>query len=56
VHAALHNGATLDQLDVRPGDELVVGEKPPSGHLAQVLGIVSGIIGIAVGLILILRH
>jgi protein involved in polysaccharide export with SLBB domain len=56
VQLAMKRGETLDQLDVRPGDEIVVGEKPPSGHLAQVIGIVSGLIGIAVGLVLIVRH
>jgi protein involved in polysaccharide export with SLBB domain len=56
VQMAMKRGETLDQLDVRPGDEVVVGEKPPTGHVMQVIGVVSGLIGVAVGLVLILRR
>ena len=56
LQLAMKRGETLDQLDVRPGDEVVVGEKPPTGHVLQVIGVISGLIGVGVGLVLILRH
>jgi protein involved in polysaccharide export with SLBB domain len=56
VQLAMKRGETLDQLDVRPGDEIVVGEKPPSGHTVQIIGVISGLVGVGVGLVLIFRH
>ena len=56
VQLAMKRGETLDQLDVRPGDEIVVGEKPPSGHVVQIIGVISGLVGVGVGLVLIFRH
>jgi protein involved in polysaccharide export with SLBB domain len=56
VRAALARGATLDQLDVRAGDQIVIGERPPGGNFLRVLGIVSAIVGVGVGVALIAKH
>lgn len=56
VQAAFARGETLDQLDVRPGDAIVVGERTPGGNFLRVLGVVGAVAGIAVSIVLITRH
>src|SRR5579863_316196 len=56
VQEALARGETLDQLDVRAGDAIVVGERPAGGNLVRVLEVVGAIAGIAVSVVLITRH
>jgi protein involved in polysaccharide export with SLBB domain len=55
VETAMAQGETLDQLDVRPGDQLVVGEHPPGGAGLRILGIVALVSGIGVSIALIAR-
>jgi len=50
VQKAMTRGETIDQLDLRPGDQLVVGEHPPGGHTLQVIGVVAAIAGIGVSI------
>jgi protein involved in polysaccharide export with SLBB domain len=50
VQKAMSQGQTIDQLDLRPGDQLVVGERPQGGHTLQLLGIVAAIAGIGVSI------
>lgn len=47
MQQAIASGATLDKLDVRPGDELVVGKKTTRNwqSVAYVVGSVLGIVG-----------
>lgn len=56
VQEALARGETLDQLDVRAGDAIVVGERPAGGNFIRVLEVVGAIAGIAVSVVLITRH
>ena len=56
VRVALSRGETLDQLDVRAGDAIVVGERPEGGNFLKILGIVATVAGIAVSVVLISRH
>ncbi len=56
VQEALARGETLDQLDVRAGDAIVVGERPPGGNFIRVLEVVGAVAGIAVSVVLIARH
>ena len=45
VQNAIRSGATLDQLNLRAGDEIVVGEKQPTkwSKIAQVAGVVTSL-------------
>jgi hypothetical protein len=56
VQEAFARGETLDQLDVRAGDAIVVGEKTPGGNFLRVLGIVAIVASIGVSVVLITRH
>jgi protein involved in polysaccharide export with SLBB domain len=56
VQEALARGETLDQLDVRAGDAIVVGERPAGGNFLRVLEVVGAVAGIAVSVVLITRH
>jgi len=55
IAAAIHQGETIDQLNLRAGDEIDVGERkaPPWPIILSVTG---AIVGIAVGVVLIARH
>jgi protein involved in polysaccharide export with SLBB domain len=55
VESAIRNGETIDQLNLRAGDEVDVGEKKTNTFLV-VLPIVGGIVAIATGAVLIARH
>lgn len=52
VARALAGGETLDQLQIEPGDQLVVGEKSTTSFttVLQIVGAVVGIVGIGVAL------
>lgn len=52
LQAAIRNGATLDRLDFRSGDELVVGEKSTRNWMTilQTIGALSGVIWLVVSL------
>jgi protein involved in polysaccharide export with SLBB domain len=56
VQEALARGETLDQLDVRAGDAIVVGERPAGGNVIRVIEVVGALAGIAVSIALIARH
>jgi hypothetical protein len=56
VQTAIAQGQTIDQLDLRPGDQIIVGEHPPGGNALRVLGIVAAVAGIAVSIALVTRH
>jgi protein involved in polysaccharide export with SLBB domain len=56
VQEALSRGETLDQLDVRAGDAIVVGERPPNGTFLRVLEVVGAVAAIATSVVLITRH
>jgi protein involved in polysaccharide export with SLBB domain len=56
VQEALARGETLDQLDVRAGDAIVVGERPAGGNIIRVIEVVGALAGIAVSIALIARH
>ena len=56
VQEALARGETLDQLDVRAGDAIVVGERPTGGNFIRVVEVVGALAGIAVSIALIARH
>jgi protein involved in polysaccharide export with SLBB domain len=56
VQQAFARGETLDQLDVRAGDAIVVGEKTPGGNFLRVLGIVALVASIGVSVVLITKH
>jgi protein involved in polysaccharide export with SLBB domain len=56
VQEALARGETLDQLDVRAGDAIVVGERPPNGAFLRVLEVVGAVAAIATSVVLITRH
>ncbi len=47
LQTAMANGETVDQLALRPGDEVVVGVSPPGGNFLRYLGIFAGLAGIA---------
>jgi protein involved in polysaccharide export with SLBB domain len=44
--AAMTQGETIDQLAIRPGDEVVVGQHPPGGAALRYLGIAAILAGI----------
>ena len=50
---AMTNGATVDQLALRPGDEIVVGEHPPGGSFVRYLGVAAVLAGIAASIAII---
>jgi protein involved in polysaccharide export with SLBB domain len=54
IHAAITRGTTLDQLNLRAGDELVIGEKKRRGF-GSVLQIVTALSAVAVGLVSLSR-
>lgn len=54
VHAAMTRGTTLDQLNLRAGDELVIGERKRRG-VGSVLQIVTALSAVAVGLVSLSR-
>jgi protein involved in polysaccharide export with SLBB domain len=55
VGAAIRSGQTIDQLNLRAGDEIDVGEKK-TNTLLVALPIIGGIVAIATGVVLIARH
>jgi protein involved in polysaccharide export with SLBB domain len=55
VEMAIRNGQTIDQLNLRAGDEIDVGEKK-SNTLLVALPIVGGIVAIAAGVVIIAGH
>ncbi len=55
VAAAIHQGETIDQLNLRAGDEIDVGEKKaPAWPI--ILSVTGAVVGIVVGVVLITRH
>ena len=55
LRSAIVAGATLDRIDYRPGDEIVVGEKPQGGRLTRFLQI-AGLVTSAAFLVLTLTR
>lgn len=51
----LRSGMTLDQADIRAGDELVIDEKKPANY-QQLIWAVSGAMGVVISLITLLRR
>jgi len=49
IHAAMTQGTTLDQLNLRAGDELVIGERKRRGF-GSVLQVVTALSAVAVGI------
>jgi protein involved in polysaccharide export with SLBB domain len=47
LQVAMTNGETVDQLALHPGDEIVVGERPPGGSLVRYLGVAAILAGLA---------
>jgi hypothetical protein len=56
LQTAMTNGETVDQLALRPGDEIVVAEHPPGGNTLRYLGVIAGLAGIAASITLIATH
>jgi protein involved in polysaccharide export with SLBB domain len=56
VTAAIKDGATLDQLSLRAGDQVEVGATKPNTFLTVVLPIVGGIAGVVGVVVLVSRH
>lgn len=56
VQTVIKNGETLDQLNLRAGDEIDVGAKKPNSFLTLWLPVTAAVVGIATGVILIARH
>lgn len=54
IHAAMTQGTTLDQLNLRAGDELVIGERKRRG-VGSVLQVVTALSAVAVGLVSLSR-
>lgn len=54
IHAAMTQGTTLDQLNLRAGDELVIGERKRRG-MGSVLQVVSAVSAVAIGLLTLSR-
>ena len=54
IHAAMTQGTTLDQLNLRAGDELVIGERKRRGF-GSVLQVVTALSAVAVGLVSLSR-
>jgi protein involved in polysaccharide export with SLBB domain len=47
LQTAMAHGETIDQLALRPGDQVLVGEHPPGGNTLRYLGIAAALAGIA---------
>jgi polysaccharide export outer membrane protein len=54
IHTAMSQGTTLDQLNLRAGDELVVGERKRRGF-GSVLQVVTALSAVAVGIVSLSR-
>lgn len=54
LHAAMAQGTTLDQLNLRAGDELVIGERKRRGF-GSVLQVVTALSAVAIGLVSLSR-
>lgn len=54
IHAAMTQGTTLDQLNLRAGDELVIGERKRRG-MSSVLQVVSAVSAVAIGIVTLSR-
>jgi protein involved in polysaccharide export with SLBB domain len=54
IHRAMTQGTTLDQLNLRAGDELVIGERKRRGF-GSVLQVVTALSAVAVGLVSLSR-
>lgn len=46
LQTAMAQGQTIDQLALRPGDQVVVGQHPPGGNALRYIGIVAALAGI----------
>ncbi len=46
VQTAMAQGETIDQLNLRPGDQVVVAERPAGGAFLRTIGIVAALAGI----------
>jgi len=55
LQTAMAQGETIDQLALRPGDQIVVGEHPPGGNTLRILAIIASVAGIGVSIVLIAR-
>ena len=56
VTEAIKDGATLDQLSLRAGDQIEVGATKPSTFLTVVLPIVGGLVAVVGVVVLLTRH
>jgi protein involved in polysaccharide export with SLBB domain len=56
VTAAIKDGATLDQLSLRAGDQIEVGATKPSTFLTVVLPVIGGLAGVVGIVVLVTRH
>jgi polysaccharide export outer membrane protein len=56
LQTAMTNGETIDQLALRPGDEIVVAEHPPGGNVLRYIAIFAGLAGIAASVTIIASH
>ena len=56
IQTAMAQGETIDQLDLKPGDQIVVAERPSSGSALRVLGVVAIVAGIGTSIALIAKH
>ena len=54
IHTAMTQGTTLDQLNLRAGDEIVVGERRRRG-IGPVLQVVSALSAVALGIVTLSR-
>jgi polysaccharide export outer membrane protein len=55
LQIAMSQGETIDQLALRPGDQIIVGEHPPGGNTLRILAIIATVAGIGVSIALISR-
>jgi|SRR5579862_2600989 len=53
LQVAMKQGQTIDQLDLRPGDQIEVGERPQGGAALRVIGVIAAVAGIAASIALI---
>ncbi len=53
VETAMARGETIDQLDLRPGDQLIVPERPAGGNALRILEIVGVVAGIGTSIAII---
>lgn len=51
IGPAIATGATIDQLTLRTGDEVVIGERPPRVGALSLLQVVTGLVGVAVAFV-----